>query len=122
MSDLKNNSEIFNLTPYSLDQDMTNSIESTLSKCNYYDNLSNLTFLNSIPKNFDSITDYLFFLRKDFSIIVITESWLNNNNKTIFNIPNFSSEHITRNNKRGGGVSYLYMKISHIIYIHHYHL
>ena len=38
-------------------------------------------------------------------IIVITESWLTTSNKHLFNIPNYSSEHIVRNNKRGGGVS-----------------
>ena len=38
-------------------------------------------------------------------IIVITESWLTTSNKHFFNIPNYSSEHILRNNKSGGGVS-----------------
>ena len=38
-------------------------------------------------------------------IIVITESWLTTYNKYIFNITNYSSEHILINNKRGGGVS-----------------
>ena len=33
-------------------------------------------------------------------IIVITESWLTTSNKHLFNIPNYSSEHIVRNNKR----------------------
>ena len=37
--------------------------------------------------------------------IVITESWLTTSNEHLFNIPNYSSEHILRNNKRVGGVS-----------------
>ena len=37
-------------------------------------------------------------------IIVITESWITTSNKHLFNIPNYSSEHILRNNNRGGGV------------------
>ena len=35
-------------------------------------------------------------------IIVITELWLITSNKHLFIIPNYSSEHILRNNKRGG--------------------
>ena len=38
-------------------------------------------------------------------IIVITESWLTTFSKHLFNIPNYSSEHILRNNKREGGVT-----------------
>ena len=38
-------------------------------------------------------------------IIVKTESRLTTSNKYLFNIANYSSEYILRNNKRGGGVS-----------------
>ena len=55
-------------------------------------------------KKIDSITDYLLYLKINITIIVITESWLTTYNKHLFNIPNYSSEHILRNNKRGGGV------------------
>ena len=47
-----------------------------------------------IPKNVDSITDYLLYLKINFMIIVITESWLTTYNKHLFNIPKYSSEHI----------------------------
>ena len=61
--------------------------------------------MRSIRNNFDYITDYLLYLKINFMIIVITESWLTTYNKHLFNIPNYSSEHILRNNKRVGGVS-----------------
>ena len=97
------------------DSNIIDNINKTFLQCKYYDNLSNLNICRklsiihfnarSIPKNFDSITDYLLYLKINFMIIVITESWLTTSNKHLFNIPNYSSEHIVRNNKRGGGVS-----------------
>ena len=38
-------------------------------------------------------------------IIIITESWLTTSNKHLFNIHNYSYEHILRNHNRGSGVS-----------------
>ena len=97
------------------DSNIIDNINKTFLECKYYDNLSNLNICRtlsiihfnarSIPNIFDSITDYLLYLKINFMIIVITESWLTTSNKHLFNIHNYSSEHILRNNKRGGGVS-----------------
>ena len=52
--------------------------------------------LGVFQKKFDSITDYLLYLKINFKIIVITESWLTTSNTYLFNIPNYSSEDILR--------------------------
>ena len=61
--------------------------------------------IRSIPKNLESLTNYLHLLNFNFSVISITESWLNANNYSNYSIPNYSPHHVFRTNRRGGGVS-----------------
>ena len=44
-------------------------------------------------------------LTLDFSIIGISESWLDENSKTVYSIHGYNNEHSERKHKKGGGVS-----------------
>ena len=59
----------------------------------------------SIPKNFDNLRDYLSNLSINFSIIAISETWLNSDTCNLYDLPGYNSVHNVRNSKRGGGVS-----------------
>ena len=60
----------------------------------------------SINKNFDSVGTFLDSLNKfSFSVIGISETWLNSNSPDMFNIPNYHMLHVDRKNGRGGGVA-----------------
>ena len=61
--------------------------------------------VRSIPKNFDSLTDYLKLLDFRFSVISLSETWLTTNNCNNYHIPDYVSHHVNRVNRRGGGVS-----------------
>ena len=53
-----------------------------------------------------SITAYYWrFCRKEFSIIGITETWLNEQNSNCYGLTNYRSVNAFRHVKRGGGVS-----------------
>ena len=51
--------------------------------------------IRSIPKNVDSLTDYLHYINVVFSVIVITESWLDSNNKHSDYLQKYSAIHTT---------------------------
>ena len=94
------------------------------NQCNYYEiddfisklkNKSNEAFnqntlsllhLNarSLSKNFDSLQTLLCTLNFPFSIIGISETWLNKNSPPVFNIPNYDMIRADRKAGRGGGV------------------
>ena len=44
-------------------------------------------------------------LKFNFSVIALTETWLTNENCSLYGISNYNSHHIVRENRRGGGVS-----------------
>jgi exonuclease III len=88
--------------------------------CNYYlpndfamtngnitDN-KNLLILNlnirSIANKFDSFRNLLSTLKQPFSIISLTETWLNDQNSENFHLTNFDFVCSNRANKKGGGV------------------
>ena len=61
--------------------------------------------IRSIPSNLESLTDYLHVLKFNFSVIALTETWLTNENCSLYGICNYNSHHSVRENRRGGGVS-----------------
>ena len=75
---------------------------------NIYDN-NNFSILHlnarSIIYNHDKIMNMLDTIGVKFSIIIITETWLNTNNINLFNIHEYNYIHTIRKNGRGGGVS-----------------
>ena len=94
----------------------------TSNKCDYYleelfnkkcdklkvDNacLSMIHFnARSLPKHMTEWNTYLNSLKLQFSVIGITETWLNAGNASLYSFNGYSHYHITRDKKRGGGVS-----------------
>ena len=61
--------------------------------------------VRSFSKNGDEFVGYLSNLEHDFDIIVLTETWANNETQTLCQIPGYNSTHNPRENRRGGGVS-----------------
>ena len=60
----------------------------------------------SLNKNFNSLQTLLCTLNFPFSIIGISETWLNKNSPPAFNIPNYDMIRADRKAGRGGGVAY----------------
>ena len=63
----------------------------------------------SLPKNFDNIHSYLNSLDFPFSVIGISETWINPNINVNFDIDGYKFIHVDRENGRGGGVG-LYVR------------
>ena len=61
--------------------------------------------IRSIPSNLSKLTSYLALLHLKPTIIGISETWLTSDNKDRYFIPEYSSVHLCRPKKRGGGVS-----------------
>ena len=61
---------------------------------------------------FDDFKAYLRSLEHEFSIIGLSETWLNSSNVNDFPLSNYNSIGVVRKNKQGGGVS-LYIKKSY---------
>ena len=61
--------------------------------------------LRSIRNKFDALMNYLNSLDHKFSIIALTETWINNNDGDNFEIPGYNSTKLVRQNKIGGGIS-----------------
>uniref|UniRef100_A0A3B5QVU5 Reverse transcriptase domain-containing protein n=1 Tax=Xiphophorus maculatus TaxID=8083 RepID=A0A3B5QVU5_XIPMA len=59
----------------------------------------------SMNSNFSKITDYLKRLNGQFSIIAVSETWLNEENKNNFQINGYELHYVNRSSKRGGGVA-----------------
>ena len=60
----------------------------------------------SICKNFDSLLTLIHSLKNfSFSVIGISETWLNKNSPDVFNICDYEMIHVDRENIRGGGVA-----------------
>ena len=59
----------------------------------------------SVPKNFDNITAFLNSLFTFPDILSVTETWLTDTNKDLFQLPGYYSYHLTRTVRPHGGVS-----------------
>ena len=62
--------------------------------------------IRSIANKFDSFSNLLNTLKRPFSVISLTETWLNDINSENFNLPNFDFVCSNRANKKGGGVGF----------------
>ena len=65
--------------------------------------------IRSIPKNLDKFINYLMNIELQFSIIGLTETWLKDHSRDLYNIDGYSPVHNIRKSRTGGGVS-LYIK------------
>jgi hypothetical protein len=70
--------------------------------------------VRSAPKNLSEFRNYLNLFSHEFSVIGLTETWLNEENMSVCNLNGYQCEHAVRQNRMGGGVS-LFLK-SHINY------
>ena len=61
--------------------------------------------IRSFSKNFDEFNGFLDNCGHVFDVIVLTETWANDETRTLCHIPGYNSVHNYRENKRGGGVS-----------------
>lgn len=61
--------------------------------------------IRSLSCNYDNFFHYLSSLKHDFSVIALTETWLTQDIKEMFRLPNYNSAHYVRENRAGGGVS-----------------
>ena len=72
-------------------------------------NLFSLMHINirSLQKNFETFSEFLNILNKfPFSIIGMTETWLHSTTPPIFDIDNYTFNHIYRKHGKGGGVAF----------------
>ena len=70
-------------------------------------NKLNILHINSrsLPKNIDNITAFLNALSVSPDILAITETWLNDTNKHLYQITGYNSYHLVRTTRGQGGVS-----------------
>ena len=109
------------------DQNYYNQIITHVESCDYHDEDTfkwltkdskddefSLLHLNirSILNKFDDLKAYLNSLEYNFSVIGLSETWLNQNNCTDFPLPCYHYIGKVRNNKHGGGVG-LYVNCSY---------
>ena len=84
--------------------------ESFIKKCTEVSADSNcfsLIHLNirSIPKNLSQFEDYLHILNLSFTVVGISETWLNVSNKDCYALEDYNHYSLCRSNRSGGGVS-----------------
>jgi len=60
--------------------------------------------IRSLRNKFDSFLDYINLLNYPFSIIALTETWLNNNDTEYYVIPGYKLITVNRDGRLGGGV------------------
>ena len=62
--------------------------------------------VRSLSANYDIFSSFLKLLERDIDVISLTESWLKEENKHLYNFNNYNDYHNLRNDgRRGGGVS-----------------
>ena len=80
------------------------------SEPNIIDSLSLLHVnIRSVPKNLSELQNYMECLNTNFSIVGLSETWLNENNSDMYQIEGYESVSKFRTERRGGGVS-LYVR------------
>lgn len=110
------------------DQNYYNQIITHVETCDYHDedtfkcltknssrdNEFSVLHLNirSLQNKFDDLKSYLNSLEYEFSVIGISETWLNHNNRNDFQLPCYQNIGKIRANKHGGGVG-LYVNCSY---------
>ena len=61
--------------------------------------------IKSLSKHFNEFLLYLDSIKFKFSIIGLTETWLDENKHGLYDLDNYTNIYKFRNVKRGGGVS-----------------
>ena len=61
--------------------------------------------IRSIPKNLKTFENYLMNLDVQFSVIALSETWLNEINSSHYGVAGYNECHTVRSGKKGGGVS-----------------
>ena len=113
------NSHISDIDP---DVQYFNKFSHNITNCDYYnENSFNLNYkkkscsldnfsiihmnIRSAAKNLKQFEVYLDQLDACFNVIGLSETWLTDSNVDLYNLQGYSSCHVYRSNKRGGGVS-----------------
>ena len=69
--------------------------------------------IKSLNKNFEKLREYLSLVKRNFSLVALTETWCNDDRaaqNSLLQLPNYTPIHQIRNNgQRGGGV---------VLYVH----
>lgn len=97
----------FNSTPYYNSQYFTiDKFNDDIVSLDLSGNELSIFYVNirSVRHKFDMFLDYLNSLNHKFSIIALTETWLKNEETSMYNIPGYSAEHQNRDSKNGGGI------------------
>ena len=61
--------------------------------------------IRSLPKNMCKLCDLVSLIDNKFTIIGLIETWLHSDNIDLYEIPEYTSIHVIRPSKKGGGVS-----------------
>ncbi len=61
--------------------------------------------IRSLSRNYDNFIHYLSLLKHQFSIIALSETWLNENSREMFKLFKYNFVYYDRKNRLGGGVS-----------------
>ena len=83
------------------------SFNKCLSRLSISDNSFSVAHLNirSIPANFSAFLSYMDNLEHCFTVIGLSETWLNPTNVSAYAISGYNHVHRTRSTRKGGGVS-----------------
>ena len=68
--------------------------------------------VSGLPKSIGKLSDFLSLIDNRFSVIGLSETWLNNDTVDLYELPEYKSIHLTRPSRKVGGVS-LYVSRSH---------
>ena len=101
------NSDIFQSSKYYTEDSFNDLIMAKL-QCDEYFAMIHLN-IRSSAANLDNFINYLECLNTEFAIICLTETWLNETNYDLYEIPNYVHIGKQRSGKKGGGVS-IYVK------------
>ena len=124
LTTILNNDKIDHTGFADIDPDTNYLIQNTLTDSNYFtetqfnklqcsnDNFSLFNVnIRSTGAHFDNLRYYLDGLNHKFSVFSITESWLKDYNKDVYNLEGYEHIYKIRKNRPGGGVS-IYIKNS----------
>ena len=99
--------DMFRESLSSCDYFLENTFNEKISREYISDNSFSLLHVNirSVPKNLNSLTNYLETLKHKFSIIGLSETWLKDHNVDRHQIDAYTAVHRFRSHRYGGGVS-----------------
>ena len=103
--------QFYSSTHYALNTQRDYFIEDTflknITEKNQFQNKLSLFHINvkSLPKHHDELELYIDSLNFKFSVIALTENWLDKSKQDLFDLEGYNCLHQFRKEKRGGGVS-----------------